>query len=209
MHPLINFLILMFIVAIVNRDDIYNYFTYKSISYYTISDNLVKIINDINSDTYMLFLSRFMEISKTHNKIYIYIDSPGGQVYYSNKIIEAMLLNKNKTIICIAENAASSAFSLFQYCHIRYVTPNSYLMQHNALLRLGDISFDEMRTQCDILDLLESYVMKSHKHSAKRIGITLKDFLFRINFDWKITGGYNIVKQNLADDIIRYNKPDT
>ena len=78
-------------------------------------DNFVSLRETINQDSSSRLLSKLNLIETKHNTIYLYINSPGGDVMAGLEIINYIksLQRRDKQIICIAHNAMSMAFVIF------------------------------------------------------------------------------------------------
>lgn len=183
-------------------------------------DKLIIIPKIIEGGYFEQFKQEFTNIAQTSpTSILLYIDSNGGSlndVYYMTELIKTY----GGKIVCIAENAYSAAFILFQYCDRRYVTPNALFIQHEATM--NDIPISSLHhlkngvMMCDmvgncvvendnnLLDDAVSFVNDISQKTADRIGITLEDYVSRITDgkEWTIMGGTHLVKQGIADKVV-------
>ena len=161
------------------------------------SDNFVSIQGQINEDTAAKFIKDILQIKK--HKIYIYIDSPGGSVMDGNDMIQVMdaLSSSNKEIICIADNAASMAFSFLQSCPNRYIMKDSILMQHQMSASVKG-QYENMKTR---MQLLESINKRLKQKQADRIGLSLEEFNAKTISDWWLFGE-DAIEQNVADKVV-------
>ena len=109
--------------------------TIQPISVILTPSNHVSIKGRIDRYMASQFVSKINNINTTN--IYIYIDSPGGDVDSGQKILQYIQFKKdtNKTIMCVAWEAHSMAFNIFQSCNYRYVLPDSKLMQHQMSMK--------------------------------------------------------------------------
>ena len=128
--------------------------------------------------------------------IYLYINSPGGEVLAGNNLINYLLYN-NKNIICIANYAASMAFAILQACSKRYGTKYSTFMQHQIQLQITN-SKTSIDTYMKYADTLQNDFIK---FQAKRIGKSDSDFYNKIKNDWWLTGT-EAIKENVIDDLV-------
>ena len=140
-------------------------------------------INSINDDT-----------------IYIYITSPGGSVYHGNLFIEQIksLNASGKKIECIAEFAASMAFTILQSCPIRYALDSSILMQHQISLQLGG----NIKNINSYLEYINDLSVQLNKNQASRLELSDDEFNSRVVHDWWISG-YKAQENNVVDDMVR------
>ena len=154
------------------------------------SVDIINIKGFINNDLYNKIYNR----SLTNDKyLYIYIDSQGGSLFDAIDIIYLIKeFEKNKTVICIASVAYSSAFTIFQSCSNRYVLPNSILMQHEF-----DIiySYDE--------NIVNDIIYYIRNIEAMRLNIKLNIYLEKVKNElWLF--GHDIIDNNAADKLIDF-----
>jgi ATP-dependent protease ClpP protease subunit len=154
------------------------------------SIDIINIKGFINNDLY----NKIYNQSLTNDKyLYIYIDSQGGSLFDAIDIIYLIKeFEKNKTVICIASVAYSSAFTIFQSCSNRYVLPNSILMQHEF-----DIiySYD--------LNIVNNIIYYIRNIEAMRLNIKLNIYLEKVKNElWLL--GHDIIYNNGADKLIDY-----
>lgn len=169
------------------------------------STNHVKIQGPIDHYSIDLAISQLNLITDKH--FYIYLDTPGGIVDEGERFV-TQLKYKQATgsyVTCIAENALSMGFYIFQNCNNRLVTPSGKLMQHQISLNNNRIP----------LDNLDSYIKMVRKISrninqfcANRINITVEDFEKRVNNDWWLYG-QDAIKENAADGMTLVGIPNT
>ena len=154
------------------------------------SVDIINIKGFINNDLY----NKIYNQSLTNDKyLYIYIDSQGGSLFDAIDIIYLIKeFEKNKTVICIASVAYSSAFTIFQSCSNRYVLPNSILMQHEF-----DIiySYDE--------NIVNDIIYYIRNIEAMRLNIKLNIYLEKVKNElWLF--GHDIIDNNAADKLIDF-----
>jgi ATP-dependent protease ClpP protease subunit len=114
--------------------------------------------------------------------VYIYISSPGGSIVAGQTLINA-IKGTDKKIICIADFAASMAFSTFQSCDERLIVDHAIIMQHLAAYGLD--TQDTIR-QRSMVEFIEKLAHKLNVDDAARLGMPLEDFTRRIEKDWWI-----------------------
>jgi ATP-dependent protease ClpP protease subunit len=156
-------------------------------------ENSHVLYGEVNHDSVN---NAIIALSKPEVK-YLVLNSPGGDVGAGNRLI-SWLPNKPK-LICIANFAASMAFSTLQACPTRYVVGNSIIMQHQITLSLGPLpltQFDEMYR-----GLLRSYKI-NYEREAKRLGLTLKNYLSKVQSDFWMFTGEDAVNQKAADKVV-------
>ena len=159
-------------------------------------DNFVSLRETINQDSSSRLLSKLNSIENKHNIIYLYINSPGGDVMAGLEIINYIkgLQNREKQIICIAHNAISMAFVVFQYCSARYILYSSTLMQHQMALGVKGKLYD-INSRMSYLNSLE---IKINQDQATRLQLSLADFTRLIQNDWWLYSE-DILVNNAAD----------
>ena len=114
--------------------------------------------------------------------VYLYLYSPGGSIMDGLRLIDTIkvLAATGKNIVCIADYAASMAFSIFEACPKRLMLENGVIMQHQAMTVLqGQIS----RIEAD-MRFTKALVNKLHAGDAARLGLTLEQFQAKIDNDW-------------------------
>jgi ATP-dependent Clp protease protease subunit len=159
-------------------------------------DNFVSLREVISQDSSSKLLLKLNAIESKHDKLYIYINSPGGNVMAGLEIVNYIksLQERSKKIICIAHNAMSMAFVVFQYCSERYILHSSTLMQHQMSLGLQGKLYD-INSRMTYLNSLET---KLNQYQSKRLNMSEEKFIQKIQHDWWL----------YADDIIAHNAAD-
>ena len=107
------------------------------------------------------------------------------------------LQRRDKQIICIAHNAMSMAFVIFQYCSQRYILYSSTLMQHQMSLGVKGKLYD-INSRMSYLNSLE---IKINQDQATRLNLSLDNFTRLIQNDWWLYSE-NILLHNAADKIV-------
>lgn len=137
------------------------------------------------------------------------INSDGGDYLETTRFISKMNeLRKKKNIQfnCYSIKASSSAFMIFQYCDKRYVSPNTILFQHNVTIKIPLDRFEHFYEN-SYETIIKKYKI-INKYISSKIGLSYEKYMKIIRNDWLIKGGTNIMKYNLADEIVifRYKK---
>tara|TARA_Y100000385_G_C13050968_1_gene619737 strand:- start:557 stop:1204 length:648 start_codon:yes stop_codon:yes gene_type:complete len=160
--------------------------------------NHVSLTGSINEHLASKFISKINNIET--NIIYIYINSPGGDVSAGQKIIQYINFKKNtnKTIACIAWEAHSMAFNIMQFCTYRYVLKDSKMMQHQMSLSGLSGNIENINSYIKVTNKMYDSLIKD---ASARIGITPTEYKTKINNDWYLYGE-EIVKNNVADIVI-------
>jgi ATP-dependent Clp protease protease subunit len=164
-------------------------------------DNFISLREPISQDSTARLLAKLNTIESKHDTLYLYINSPGGDVLAGLDIINYIksLQQRNKKVVCIAHNAISMAFVVFQYCSLRYILYSSTLMQHQMYLGLKG-KLQEINSRMSYLNVLEA---KLNKDQALRLNMSLPEFTQIIQNDWWLYGD-SILDNKAADEIITF-----
>ncbi len=161
-------------------------------------NNHVSIKGRIDDYKASQFVSKINKLNTTN--IYVYIDSPGGNVDAGQKMIQYINFKKdtNKTIMCIAWEAHSMAFNLFQACSYRYVLQDSKMMQHQMSLKNVVGNIENINSYMQITNKMYDKLILD---ASKRIGLSADEYKLKIMNDWFLYGE-EIVQNNVADAMI-------
>jgi len=159
-------------------------------------DNFVSLRETIDQDVSSRLLAKLNTIETKHDTLYLYINSPGGDVMAGFEIINYIksLQDRSKEVICIAHNAMSMAFAIFQYCSQRYTLYASTLMQHQMSLQIKGKLYD-LNSRMQYFNIIEH---KINQDQATRLNMTLANFTDLIQNDWWL----------YTEDILRYKAAD-
>jgi ATP-dependent Clp protease protease subunit len=162
-------------------------------------DNFISLRETITQDSSSRLLAKLNTIENKHNTIYLYINSPGGNVIAGLEIINYIksLQRREKQIICIAHNAMSMAFVIFQYCSERYILYSSTLMQHQMSLGIKGKLYD-INSRMAYMNSME---IKMNQDQATRLNLSLDNFTRLIQNDWWLYAE-DILLHNAADKIV-------
>ena len=130
--------------------------------------------------------------------IYLYLRSPGGDIYNGLRFIAFAKTFKN--VHTITEFSASMAAAIAQGIPgKRYVTEGGVFMFHRAKGRFsGQFENGEVEAR---LKLWKQIVGKMELMQADRIGITLRDYKEKRMNEWYVMGE-DSVEQNVADEVV-------
>jgi len=156
--------------------------------------NTVLLNGTINDKTISSTLMQLMTIKS--KRVYLYISSPGGSIFAGNRLID-YLRTTDKEIYCVADYAASMAFSIMQHCTKRFVTNNSVIMQHEASL---GIPANSQTRLISITKMMFRVIDRLEHSSAKRMGISMQKYKREIRKDWWMYGA-DAIQENAADSI--------
>jgi len=185
------FLVISFLIRYTNSHKI---ITLDQYNFVAINDN----IDGNNVKKWLKELSEAITLSKS-NTVYILIDSQGGVVEAGNDLINQLEYYHltGKSIECIAKNAFSMAFQIFQNCDKRYILSSSTLMQHQMSLNING----KLLNTLNYLKMIETMSIDLDRKTAKRINIGYNEYKELIQHDWW-TYGEEIIDYNLADEMV-------
>lgn len=131
------------------------------------------------------------------DKIYLFIDSPGGSIFAGLRFMEAVKAT-DKKVVCVANTAISMAFAILQgVCSERLVMENSVLMQHVAAYNLEG----QEPNNYTMAGFLHSMAIALYAGQAKRMGMSYSDFYSKIRDDWWMWGK-EAIANNAADRVV-------
>lgn len=202
----IHFLSIYWIIIIglyyfVNSHPIQNTNTSNNIEIITLKkNNFIRLEGEINDNNVAKWIRNMNKISL--NKIYIYINSSGGNVDSGLQFINTMnwYIQNNKIIICIGKKAHSMAFVIFQHCTQRYIISSSILMQHQISISGTGIK-GPINNILNYLDMVQSIGVELDIKIASRLGMQLSDYKNKISNDWWLYGN-SILQANAADKLV-------
>ena len=156
-------------------------------------DNTLILKNVINEQSTSDLIHK-INLMRNKSNIYIYLDTPGGEVENGMKIIDEV---KKYNISCIAERAYSMGFAIFQSCSVRYIVPHGKLMQHQ-------ISYGHS-TELGKMNSYIHYINNIHtelvKQQSRRMRLPTRKFEMNIQNEWWIFGS-STIEENAADEMI-------
>ena len=203
-----NYYIILTIIIyyLVNYKETLDYlysFKYKTVDFRLIT-NKIYINGEVTTGNSKINIKYLNSLNK-NKPIYIIINSNGGSFFGGYLFIQKIKsLQKQKIEInCIAIDASSIAFDIFQSCNKKYITNKTKMMQHDLIVKFnGTITeFEEMYDFLDIFKELNNYLVKT---IMKRSNLTQSEYNKLIKNEWSINGHEEIMKYNLADEIINF-----
>lgn len=164
------------------------------------SNNHVLIRGEINHHSIGSSLQQLGTTIAGEKEVFIIIASPGGHVTVGNLFIEQIryLQSQNVTVNCVAIQAASMAFAIFQTCDNRYITSTSILMQHQMSTKGLDGPFENIMSYIDFMEQLNGLLSD---FQSDRLGLTSDEFKKETQHDLWLLGN-NAIKFNAADQIV-------
>jgi ATP-dependent Clp protease protease subunit len=129
--------------------------------------------------------------------IYLFIDSPGGEVFAGIKIVDAMQASKRPIYTVDIGMAASMAAWIESFGVKRYMLPHATLMYHNAS---GGVEGDVVRDRSQ-LDYLDKVILGMNSNVSKRSGVPLETLLLKENSEWWLTAD-EALTNHLVDGLV-------
>ncbi len=161
-------------------------------------DNTIPItgaIDDVTVVTVIMGLAVLNE-QKTNKPIYLYIDSPGGDVVSSMAVI-AFAKSSRRPVHTVTVFAASAAFNIVQALGTRYISSYAVLLTHNAYFTHFSINDRSMI----VMETATKALFKIYQQVADRLKMSLDDYLKFMSAETFVRGENNI-KINTADKIV-------
>lgn len=155
--------------------------------------NSVSLVGSVDDFTIQAIQARIQQMTNDE-ELFIYIESPGGSVFAGIDLVET-LNHTDKKVTCIARRAISMAFSIFQACPTRLVTPYAILMQHRIAGAMQGTP-EELESRAKLGTDLENLLNIS---DAKRLQISVEEFEKLVRYEYWIVGATNILKAKAAD----------
>lgn len=132
-------------------------------------------------------------------KIVLFLNSPGGDIIAGLELVNVIKseIAHGREIVCVADYAASMAFSIMQSCSRRLILDGGVIMQHQASFGVRD----KLLNLREEMKLNEALALKLNKNDAARIGIPLETFQSKIANDWWMFSE-EAVEQRGADEMV-------
>ena len=162
-------------------------------------DNFITIRGKVTSNNIGYAINQLMKITKYNSHVYLYLDTPGGDVMAGLYLINYMkALQENRIKIdCVVNTAISMGFVILQQCSTRYVLPHSTLMQHQMSLENGP--FGEIEKINSYVKYLNSLENDLNILQSNKINMKLEKFQEKILTDWWMTS-QEAIENNVVDN---------
>lgn len=170
--------------------------------------NLINIKSDITADSIQDIIKQidlYLFDDKKKN-VNIYIHSNGGDYDAGFTFIQYINSKKksNITFSCYAKFAASTAFTIFQYCDHRYVMYSSILFQHELkITAIGSIESIDEWYLIKFKETKNRYI-RIKKYISKKTKLDYLEYEKKVKEGWILIGGILIIYNNLADQMIKW-----
>ncbi len=108
--------------------------------------NFASLRGEVTNDTIEPILKKIYA-SDSSKTFYLYIDSPGGDVFQGLRLVRYLQSTKHP-ITCVTSTAISMAFVIFQTCNTRVILDSAVLMTHEvATSGIGKESLEETKNR--------------------------------------------------------------
>lgn len=156
--------------------------------------NTIALTSEVDPDS----VARLMDqIQRSDAKeLVFYIDSPGGSVIDGLQLIDVMKAS-GKRFVCVANSAASMAFSIFQQCDKRLITSHAILMQHMGSYGLQGPA----PHNATLAKMAEKLFAELVAMDAARLGITPEQLYAKTRDDYWLFAK-DAIKDKAADGMV-------
>ena len=162
--------------------------------------NFANLRNEITSESASQVIYTLNGLNSSLPVIYLYLNSPGGDVMAGLEVINYIksVQAQKRKVNCIAYNAMSMAFVIFQYCSETFILPSSTLMQHQMALSGIKGKLYDINSRLAYYNQVEQEL---NGYQAERLKMTSDEFRLKIQHDWWLYSG-DIISQNGADKMV-------
>lgn len=158
--------------------------------------NFVAMDFEVSRETVDFVINKLESLDKSKPR-YLYIRSPGGEVFAGIRLVEYLKSADGKGVVAITQFAASMAFVTLQVSETRLITETGVLMSHGISGGMqGNIQ--EIEKQIDFMRKLENLLLDL---LAKRLGLTREELRAKHNPEWWIVGANEAIKANAVDGV--------
>ena len=137
------------------------------------ANNHIAFLGPVTEASVSVWMQSLYEKVKPGAELYVYLNSPGGQVDAGMHLITQMRHLRrtyNMTLRCLARRAASMAFAIYQLgCDERLLTDTATLMQHQASYGVEG----NERTVRNRQALYRKQIAHLTQQQAERLGVTV------------------------------------
>ncbi len=158
--------------------------------------NFTAIKGPVDGDSVHQALDNIAKSDST-KPFYLYLDTPGGSVIAGRDMVY-YLQNTTRPILCIAHTAISMGFHILEDgCKYRFVTKDAIVMSHSIAGQMGG-HVEELQAQLSLMIKLGSFF---DNLAAKRLGLSLKEYLAKLNPEFWTVGSDEVLKNKEADAV--------
>jgi ATP-dependent Clp protease protease subunit len=137
------------------------------------------------------------KFSKT-KPIYMFIDSPGGEIFEGTKIIDAMMASKRPVYTVDVGMAASMAAYIEEYGVKRFMLPHTILMFHNASVSYPANMLPHVDSE---LSMLKAMVADLNNNVVDRSGVPITELAMKESQEWWLLSK-EALDRHLVDRVI-------
>lgn len=141
---------------------------------------------------------------KTDNPVYLYINSPGGDVLSGGMIVDAMAVSRRPIYTVVVGMAASMAAYIHTYGAKRFMAPHSVLMFHRASVGIED----DMSHIAERMALYTRVIGDYEQHLSKMTGLSLAEIQGHENTQWWLLPS-DALRNHLIDGVLNPSKYPT
>lgn len=155
-------------------------------------ENSVHLKGTITNDN----INEVIDTISKNNIKFLLITSGGGDTDAGMHLVN--LLKTRQDIVCIADYAASMAFTIIQNCGVRLATETSYFMTHKAYI---DPMYAAIyRITPEMINEVEKDNIMFAKMNSDRMGISYLFYTYKLEQgDWQFTNKRDIVYYHVVD----------
>ena len=155
-------------------------------------ENSVHLKGTITNDN----INEVIDTISKNNIKFLLITSGGGGTEAGMYLVN--LLKTRQDIVCIADYAASMAFTIIQNCGVRLATETSYFMTHKAYI---DPMYAAIyRITPEMINEVEKDNIMFAKMNSDRMGISYLFYTYKLEQgDWQFTNKRDIVYYHVVD----------
>jgi ATP-dependent Clp protease, protease subunit len=104
---------------------------------------VISLLGEFNDELYNAFLHEFLELEHEHDKLIIYLNSPGGNVRTALSIYDLIKSSKANVVGVNMGTCYSAANIVLQACIKRYALPHASFMIHAGSSELPETPYTE------------------------------------------------------------------
>lgn len=168
--------------------------------------NSVTLYGEVSPENAAKLIAGIQEANeqKTDDPIYLYINSPGGDVLSGGMIVDAMSASRRPIYTVAVGMAASMAAFIHTYGAKRYMAPHSVLMFHRASVGMED----DLSHIAERIALVNRIVAEYEQHLSKLTGLSIAEIQAHENTQWWMLPA-EALKNHLIDGVLNPSKYPT
>lgn len=161
-------------------------------------------VDEEQQNTDVNIVTQIEELSKSHNRINIRINSPGGSIYHGNAIVTAI---KNSSVEIHTYNdglAASMGAVIFCASENRHMAKNALVMLHSPISAMWGNAKD-LREEADVLDAFQNTLASTVAGATNLTEEEVKEKYMDYNDHW--LSYKDCVENGMVNEIKHYESP--